>query len=104
MTFSQIPLLACLERLSLHTCRQPAGGQDVPLTLADIPPGSQAEIAAFLEGLSDERQAHLRAYGLSAGSRVQVKQHQPVTVIQVDHTELAMESALARKIRVERRA
>lgn len=72
------------------------------LTLADIPAGQPAMIVSFLAGLPDERQAHLHAYGLAPGSRVQVKQHQPVTVIQVDHIELALETSLALKVSVRR--
>ena len=100
MTLTNLPCFAILARLPFHSRRQPSSVEHWPLTLADILPGKQAEVASFLIELSDERQAHLRAYGLSPGSIIQVKQHQPVTVIQVDHTELAMEAALARQVAV----
>ena len=47
-----------------------------------------------------ERLNHLRAYGLVPGHCVRVLQHSPVTVVQVEHTELALEGDLARQIEV----
>ncbi len=70
------------------------------ITLADVPPGSQVQVRQFLAGLSGDRQAHLRAYGLTPGSWLHVKQHKPVTVVQIDHTELALEDSLARQVSV----
>lgn len=69
-------------------------------TLADVSPGSRAEVGGFLPGLSSERQAHLHAYGLAPGIWVQVKQQRPVTVILVDQTEIALEAELACQIRI----
>jgi Fe2+ transport system protein FeoA len=70
-------------------------------TLADIPPGKQAKISNFCDGISKDRAAHLLAYGLSPGYTVKVLQHVPVTVVRVEHTELAMELDLACEILVE---
>jgi hypothetical protein len=69
-------------------------------TLAQILPGKRAEVIAFLTGLPRDRQAHLLAYGLAPGSTVSVSQHKPVTVIQVDNIELAIENELAGFIQV----
>ncbi len=101
MTLPGLRFIAQLRHFRFRARRQPMPGDAWPLTLADVPPGQQAEIESFLAGLSDERQAHLRAYGLAPGHRVQVKQHQPVTVVQVDHTELAIENELARQVGIK---
>jgi Fe2+ transport system protein FeoA len=66
--------------------------------LAEVVPGSQATFLGFAPGMPAERQAHLQAYGLVPGSLVQVVQHSPVTVVQVDHLELALERSLARLV------
>jgi len=71
-----------------------------PLTLVDVPVGWQAKISGFTPGLSAERNAHLQSYGVVPGYWVRVVQHSPVTVIQVEHIELALERGLARKVLV----
>jgi Fe2+ transport system protein FeoA len=48
-----------------------------------------------------EQQTQLQAYGLIAGRMVRVVQHAPVTVVQIDQTELALEGELADGIQVE---
>jgi len=70
------------------------------LTLVDVPVGWQAKISGFTPGLSAERNAHLQSYGVVPGYWVRVVQHSPVTVIQVEHIELALERGLARKVLV----
>jgi len=69
-------------------------------TLMDIPPGMQTKILGFSPGIPKGRQAHLQSYGLTPGSSVRVIQQSPITVVQVEHLELALEHALAQKIRV----
>jgi Fe2+ transport system protein FeoA len=71
------------------------------LTLADIAPGHKARLIGFCPGLAAERRAHLIAYGMTPGHTIQVIQHTPVTVIRVEHTELAMEIEVACEILVE---
>lgn len=71
------------------------------LTLADVPVGGQARVRGFRKGLSCERCAHLQAYGLVPGHRVRILQHSPVTIVQVEHMELALENGLARQVTVE---
>jgi Fe2+ transport system protein FeoA len=60
------------------------------------------QIAGFSGDLSLHQQEHLQAYGLVMGRRVRVLQHSPVTVVQVEHMEVAMEKELARKVQVMR--
>lgn len=64
-------------------------------TLANVRPGGRAMVVGFCERMNPERRAHLQAYGLAPGRAVQVVQQSPVTVVQVDHTELALEVGLA---------
>ena len=70
-------------------------------TLADLSPGRQARVTGFLPGLSNERRAHLQAYGLVPGYPVKVLRHSPVTIIQVEHIELALERELAGGVEVK---
>lgn len=69
-------------------------------TLEKLPMGKPAQIDGFLAGLSPERRTHLQSYGLVPGTWVYVSQHSPVTIVQVEHLELALENDLAGKIRV----
>jgi hypothetical protein len=71
-----------------------------PATLIDIRPGQRAQLRGFAPGLSAERFAHLQAYGLTPGRWIRVLQHAPVTVIQVEHCEIALEADLARLVEV----
>jgi Fe2+ transport system protein FeoA len=70
-------------------------------TLADVQPGGKARLAGFCPGLQADRRAQLLAYGMTPGHSVLVIQHSPVTVVQVEHTELAMEIELACEILVD---
>ena len=71
-----------------------------PLTLADIPPGMRVRILN-MDDLPDKRRDHLFAFGLTPGQWVEIKQHRPAIVAQVDYTELALEAEDAAKIFVE---
>ena len=71
------------------------------MTLADIRPGGQTKVAGFSPNLSPARLAHLQAYGLVQGHPVRVVQQKPVTVVQVDFVELALEEELARGVFVD---
>lgn len=68
--------------------------------LSEVPPGRRTRVVDFLPGLPADRRAQLQAYGLAPGYYIQVVQHSPVTIIQVDHTELALEASLARQVQV----
>jgi len=68
--------------------------------LADVPPGYQARIEGFTNDIPPDRKEHLQAYGLVPGFWVRVVQQSPVTVIQIEHTELALEAELACEVQV----
>jgi Fe2+ transport system protein FeoA len=57
-------------------------------------------LEGFASSLPARQQAHLQAYGLVPGHLVRVVQHSPVTIVQIEHTELALEAGLARQIRI----
>jgi Fe2+ transport system protein FeoA len=71
-----------------------------PMTLADIPPGMLVRISK-MDRLSVEKRDHLLAFGLTVGRWVEIKQHRPAVVVQVDYTELALEPEVASAITVE---
>ncbi len=73
-------------------------------TLADIAPERSVIVLGFGAGIRAALREHFRAYGLVTGSTVRVVQQQPVTVIRIDHTELALERELATCVLVDTRA
>lgn len=72
-------------------------------TLAEAAPGRCWRVQGFSPGLSPERRAQLQAYGLAPGYCLRVLQHHPVTVVQIEHTELALEPGLAEQVCVAER-
>ncbi|MBT3190631.1 MAG: ferrous iron transport protein A [Anaerolineae bacterium] len=70
--------------------------------LTDIDRNSSAQIMGFAPSLSADRKAHLQAYGIIPGNTLWVQQKEPVTIVQVEHTEIALEAELAEAIYVER--
>ena len=86
-----------------HWFHRPGGQRSLHdgLTLADVRPGGDARVSGFSQQISNERRAHLQAYGLVPGRDIHVLQHQPVTIIQVEHIELALEHELAEDVLVE---
>lgn len=71
------------------------------LTLLDVPRGYRAKVVGFAESIPLARKAHLQAYGLTPGHRVRILQQSPITIVQIEHTELAIEWDLAERIRVD---
>lgn len=69
-------------------------------TVLNMLPGESATIKEFAPGISSEQKAHLQSYGVVPGHLVQVLRHSPVTILQVDELELALEDKLANSIRV----
>ena len=69
-------------------------------TLVDVPAGYKAKVIGFKHHLPADRLSHLQAYGLTPGHKVRVLQHSPVTVVQIEHTELALERDLAKAIQI----
>ncbi len=69
-----------------------------PATVCDLAPRCQAHVTGFSPLLTAERRALLRAYGLVPGYPIYIVQQSPVSVIQVEHAEIALEAELARAI------
>lgn len=70
-------------------------------TLADLQPGRRSKVRGFGPALTKEQRAHLQAYGVIPGHVIQVVQHKPVTVAQIEHTELALEAGVAEQVWLE---
>jgi Fe2+ transport system protein FeoA len=75
-------------------------GEAQVTTLDYVSAGSRAVVIKYLPGMPAERYAQLRAYGLAPGCKVFVLQHAPITVIRIDHLELALEHSLVKEIQV----
>lgn len=69
------------------------------LPLAEVPAGAEVQVVSLRQA---GKALELQAYGLAPGRRVRVLQQQPVTVVQADHTELALEHSLADGVMVDR--
>lgn len=72
------------------------------VTLADIPQGNLAVLEGFSPDMPKERRGQLLAYGFQPGLILSVHQQNPVTVVQVEYTELAFEREIAKQIRVRK--
>jgi Fe2+ transport system protein FeoA len=57
-------------------------------------------IEGFDSHILPARKSQLQAFGLVPGYWVEVIQQSPVTVVKIEHSELAMESDLARQVLV----
>jgi Fe2+ transport system protein FeoA len=68
-------------------------------TLADAPAGALVRVRS-LEAIPPARRERLHAYGLLPGSTVRVVASSPVTVVDVERTELAFEAEIARGVAV----
>jgi Fe2+ transport system protein FeoA len=79
--------------------RPPAGGPPRPgsTRLLDVPPGGVARVVEIDASACGWRE-RLHAYGLAPGREVEVVQHAPVTVVRVEHVELAFEASIARAV------
>lgn len=69
-------------------------------SLADTPVGMLVQVAGFRAGLAGDRCSQLQSYGLSPGQPVKVLQHVPVTVLQIEQFELALERDMAAYVEV----
>jgi Fe2+ transport system protein FeoA len=54
-----------------------------------------------VSALAAPQREQLQGYGILSGSVMRVLQRTPVTVVQIEHTELAIETELARAIWVD---
>jgi Fe2+ transport system protein FeoA len=93
-----IPLTALLPRRFQPMPTSPCltGG-----SLAATAKGGLTTIRGFAAALSAEQRTHLQAYGLLPGVTVRVMQQRPVTVIQLDQLEVALDSVLAAGVLVQ---
>ncbi len=71
-----------------------------PGTVLAVRPGDSVQVEAFGETMSEQHGALLRTYGIDIGRSIRVVQHRPMTVLEVDQTEVALESELAELILV----
>jgi Fe2+ transport system protein FeoA len=69
-------------------------------TLADVPLDQRARVVD-MEALPLIQREQLHGYGILPGCVLRVVQRTPVTVVQIEHTELALETAIARAMRVD---
>ncbi len=76
-------------------------GEPTSRLLSTVQPQATVRLVGYLPGLPPERRTQLQAYGLLPGQILRVLQHNPVTVIQVGLTELALDSELANVMVVE---
>jgi Fe2+ transport system protein FeoA len=67
--------------------------------LDQVKPGSRVVVLDF-GSIDPVQKDSLQAYGLTPGRQVLVLQQRPVTVVQIEYTELAFERELARQILV----
>lgn len=70
--------------------------------LTELPSGAHARMVEFAPEIPVDQKTKLQAYGLTPGNALSLCQHRPVTIIQVEHTELAFEENLAEAIIVEK--
>ncbi|HET7772155.1 MAG TPA: FeoA domain-containing protein [Chloroflexota bacterium] len=84
---------------SHHPVDEAAAGPGVRRSLADLLPGEEAEISA-LGDMPESRLLRLTALGLLPGDRVRLVQRQPVPVIRIDETEVALGSDIHSQIYV----
>ena len=80
-------------------CTEPAERVEAQRTLASVQPGCDVLITGYGNLTGSQRQ-HLQAYGLTPGRRVRVLAQRPVTIVQVEQTELAFEGGIAARVLV----
>ena len=95
---------AFLERLSVQqdesvTTQITEHTSGPPRALTDLSLGQQARVVD-VSALPAAQRAQLQGYGILPGRVLQVTQRTPVTVVQIEHTELAIEAEIAHAVRV----
>jgi Fe2+ transport system protein FeoA len=70
-------------------------------SLDRVAAGMTVRLAEPDPSLESSFREHLAAYGLVPGHLVTVVAHKPMTIVLCDHVELALEAAVAAKVRVE---
>jgi Fe2+ transport system protein FeoA len=99
----QSSLVRWITGLKRHFFKQHGFTKPLPSTisLTDVSPGSQAHIMGFDPRMPINQRIRLQAYGLTPGQTVRVHQHTPVTILQIEHLELALEYELAQAVLVD---
>jgi len=69
------------------------------MTMAEAAPGADIILESYGDVDADLSRS-LQAYGLLPGRRVRVLSQRPVTMVQIEQTELAIENQIARGIHV----
>ncbi len=70
--------------------------------LSDLKAGQEAEVV-FINPGPRRRLERLSALGIVAGVKLKLIQRQPVRIVMIGHTELALDTAVAREIYVRPR-
>jgi Fe2+ transport system protein FeoA len=68
-------------------------------TLDQVKPGAQVMVLDFGH-IDTVQKDHLQAYGLTPGRQMLVLQQRPVTVVQIEYTEVAFEKVIAEQVMV----
>lgn len=90
-------------RNARHPEDHPSPGDPCPpegagRSLSEAQPGSEVKVCGFNQSLSLKHRMQLQAYGLVPGYFVRVLRQNPLTIIQIENTELALEKELAQGI------
>lgn len=72
--------------------------------LTEVPARSHVNIAGFTSDAARDLRERLLAYGLIPGQDIRVLAQKPVTVLRIEHTELALEKVLAACVMVKTQA
>ncbi|MBW7903883.1 MAG: ferrous iron transport protein A [Rhodocyclaceae bacterium] len=80
--------------MTAHDPQCPNPGRPAASTLAGARPGGDVAVVGFAGGAAELRE-RLLAYGLIPGRTLRVLAQKPLTLVQVEHTELALERELA---------
>ncbi|MFA5627011.1 MAG: FeoA family protein [Thiohalomonadaceae bacterium] len=72
--------------------------------LSNIPAHSDARVVGFAADIEEGLRERLLAYGLIPGQIVRVMAQRPLTLLQIDYTELALEKELAACVLVKKQA
>lgn len=92
--------LITIDDLYLEPTIAEAAPEAGKLTLDQAAPGSVLQVLGFSSALSVQHRLRLQAFGLEPGRRLRIIQQRPVTIVLIDHLELAVEKVLAQRVLV----